>query len=450
MGGWSPSAPIMTLVRFAPSPTGRLHVGNIRTALVNWLFARQQGGRFLLRLDDTDTERSTPEFARGIEEDMAWLGLRWDVFDRQSARLLRYDEAAERLKASGRLYPCFETPEELSLKRKAQINAGKPPVYDRAALRLTEAERADRAKTIVPHWRFRLEPGRIDWDDKVRGHVHFEAANLSDPVLLRADGRPIYTLATVVDDIDLGITDVIRGEDHVANTAIQIQLFQALGAPVPGFGHTTLIADAAGEGLSKRLGSLSIASLREDGIEAMTINSLLAHLGTSEAVEPYLSLDDLVKHFDLGHFGRATPKFDPDELPRLNHRLIQHLAFYDVKDRLPAGADERFWLAVRSNLTRVAEAAEWWGVVHGPIRPDIADPLFAEAAAALLPPEPWNEATWPAWTKSVAAATNRKGKDLYQPLRLALTARPHGPELKSLLVLLGRERALARLLGKEA
>ncbi len=440
----------MTLVRFAPSPTGRLHVGNVRTALVNWLFARQQGGRLLLRLDDTDTERSTAEFARGIEEDLAWLGLAWDLFDRQSDRMHRYAEAAERLKASSRLYPCFETQEELSLKRKAQINAGKPPVYDRAALRLSDAEKTDLARTIVPHWRFRLEPGRIEWNDRVRGPVHFEAANLSDPVLVRADGRPIYTLATVVDDIDLQVTDVIRGEDHVANTAIQIQLFQALGAQVPGFAHTTLIADAAGEGLSKRLGSLSIASLRDDGIEAMTINSLLAHLGTSDAVEPYLSLDELVRHFDLSHFGRATPKFDPDELPRLNHRLIQHLGFADVRDRLPAGADERTWLALRPNLARVSEAADWWSVIHGPIRPEVSDASFAEAAAALLPPEPWSEATWGDWTKSVAKATGRKGKDLFLPLRLALTGRSHGPELKSLLVLIGRERALARLSGKEA
>jgi len=440
----------MTLVRFAPSPTGRLHVGNVRTALINWLFARQQGGRFLLRLDDTDTERSTAEFARGIEEDMRWLGLAWDLFDRQSDRMHRYSDAAERLRAAGRLYPCFETPEELSLKRKAQINAGKPPVYDRAALRLSDAEKAELAKAVIPHWRLLLERGRIEWEDRVRGHVHFEAANLSDPVLIRADGRPIYTLATVVDDIDLGVTDVIRGEDHVANTAIQIQLFRALGAAVPRFGHTTLIADAAGEGLSKRIGSLSIASLREDGIEPMTINSLLAHLGTSDAVEPYLSLDELVRHFDLGHFGRATPKFDPEELPRLNHRLIQRLPFAAVKDRLPDGADERFWLAIRPNLTRVSEAAAWQPVVHGPLKPSIDDPLFAEAAAALLPPEPWDETTWGAWTKAVGNATKRKGKELYLPLRLALTGLAHGPELKSLLVLIGRARALARLLGKEA
>ncbi len=440
----------MTLVRFAPSPTGRLHVGNIRTALVNWLFARQQGGKFLLRLDDTDTERSTAAFARGIEEDLHWLGLTWDLFDRQSDRMHRYADATERLKASGRLYPCFETPEELSLKRKTQINAGKPPVYDRAALKLSEAERAGLAKAIVPHWRLKLEPGRIEWNDRVRGPVHFEAENLSDPVLLRADGRPIYTLATVVDDIDLGVTDVIRGEDHVANTAIQIQLFQALGALVPHFAHMTLIADSAGEGLSKRVGSLSIASLRDDGIEPMTINSLLAHLGTSDAVEPFLSLDDLAKHFDLGHFGRATPKFDPEELPRLNHRLIQHLDYASVKDRLPPGTDERIWLALRPNLTRVSDVAEWLPVIRGPIRTEIADPTFVDAAASLLPAEPWSEATWGAWTKDVSKTTGRKGKDLFLPLRLALTGRSHGPELKSLLVLIGRERALARLNRKEA
>jgi glutamyl-tRNA synthetase len=440
----------MTLVRFAPSPTGRLHVGNVRTALVNWLHARRQGGRFLLRLDDTDLERSTEAFARGIEEDLLWLGLSWDFFARQSERMHRYAEAAERLKAAGRLYPCFETPEELALKRKAQVAAGKPPVYDRAALRLSEAEKAALSRSVAPHWRFRLDPGGIGWEDGVRGPVHFEAAHLSDPVLIRADGRPIYTLATVVDDIDHAITDVIRAEDHVANTAIQIQLFRALGAPLPRFAHTALVAGASGEGLSKRLGSLSIESLRDDGIEPMTINSLLAHLGTSDAIEPCLSLDELVRDFDLGHFGRATPRFDPEELPRLNHRLVQRLSFAAVRDRLPAGADERAWLALRPNLTRVAEAADWLAVIRGPIRPEIADPGFAAAAAKLLPAEPWDESTWSIWTKAVAAATGRKGRDLYLPLRLALTGRAHGPELKSLLVLVGRARAEARLLGKEA
>jgi glutamyl-tRNA synthetase len=438
------------LVRVAPSPTGRLHVGNVRTALINWLYAKKHGGRFLLRLDDTDTERSTAAFAADIERDLEWLGLTWDLFARQSDRLDRYDAAAERLKASGRLYPCFETQEELSLKRKAQINAGRPPLYDRAALRLSDAERADLEKTIVPHWRFRLEPGEIAWQDQVRGPVSFQGALLSDPVLLRADGRPIYTLATVVDDIELGVTHVIRGEDHVANTAIQIQLFEALGGPVPGFGHLALIADAAGGKLSKRFESLSLASLRDDGIEPMTICNLLAHLGTSDAVEPYVTLDELLAHFDLGHFGRATPRFDPDDLPALNHRLLQRLSFADVKERLPAGADERFWLAVRPNLQRVSDAAEWWSVVNGPMAGVIEDAAFAAEAASLLPAEPWDKTTWSAWTKAVAAATGRKGKALFLPLRLALTGREHGPELKSLLVLLGRARSLSRLNGQES
>jgi glutamyl-tRNA synthetase len=440
----------VTLVRFAPSPTGRLHVGNVRTGLINWLFARRQGGRFLLRLDDTDVERSTADFARGIEEDLRWLGLSWDLFARQSDRLGRYSEAADRLKASGRLYPCFETAEALSLKRKAQINAGKPPIYDRAALRLTDRERAELAKTTVPHWRFRLDHREVSWEDLVRGPVAFQGELLSDPVLLRADGRPIYTLATVVDDIDLGVTHVIRGEDHVANTPIQIQLFEALGGVVPRFGHMPLIADAAGDKLSKRFESLSIGRLREDGIEPMTINSLLAHLGTSDAVEPYASLDELLRHFDIGHFGRATPKFDPDDLLQLNHRLLQRLSVEQVRDRLPDGADERFWTAVRPNLSRLGDAAEWWAVVNGPIRPAIEDVGFATMARELLPPEPWSEASWGAWTKAVSQATGRKGKDLYRPLRLALTGREHGPELKSLLVLIGRARAASRLLGQEA
>jgi glutamyl-tRNA synthetase len=454
----------LTLVRFAPSPTGRLHVGNVRTGLINWLFARQQGGRFLLRLDDTDADRSTVEFARGIEEDLSWLGLAWDLFTRQSDHLGRYAEAAERLKASGHLYPCFESAAELSFKRKARLAAGLPPIYDRAARQLSKTDIDHlQAAGRRPHWRFLLPSVSVDedttgivllqdlyWNDLVRGLCPINLDAVSDPVLVREDGSPTYTLSSVVDDIEFMVTHVIRGEDHVSNTGVQIQIFEALSASVPTFGHMPLIADAAGDKLSKRLESLSIARLREDGIEPMAINSLLAHLGTSDAVEPYVSLDELLRNFDIGHFGRATPKFDPDELPHLNHRLLQRLGFADVRDRLPSGADERFWLAVRPNLQRLADAGEWWAVVNGPIRPAIEDVGFVTRAHELLPAEPWSEATWGFWTKSLGAATGRKGKDLYRPLRLALTAREHGPELKSLLVLIGRARTEARLLGKEA
>ncbi|GAB4374378.1 MAG: glutamate--tRNA ligase [Kiloniellaceae bacterium] len=442
-------------VRFAPSPTGLLHVGNARQALVNWLFARARGGRFLLRIDDTDSERSTAAFAAAIETDLAWLGLDWDEKAVQSERLARYAAAAERLKAAGRLYACYETPEELGLKRKVALSAGRPPIYDRAALALSDAEKAAlEAEGRRPHWRFKLVAGEIAWDDLVRGPVAFQAENLSDPVLVREDGRPLYTLTSVVDDIELEITHVLRGEDHVANTAVQVQLFQALAADglgaVPAFGHLALIAGAGGEALSKRLGSLSLASLRDSGLEAMTVNSYLARLGTPDPIEPFADLEALAARFDIARFGRATPKFDPAELEHLNARLLHGLPFAAVAARLPAGFDAGLWEAVRPNLTRLAEAEAWLAICRGPVVPQIEDPGFAAAAAELLPPEPWDETTWGSWTGAVKEATGRKGKALFLPLRLALTGLDHGPELKALLPLIGRERAAARLAGKAA
>lgn len=343
-------------VRFAPSPTGLLHVGNVRLALVNWLFARKAGGNFLLRLDDTDEERSKPEYAEGIERDLTWLGLTWDRFARESDRYGRYDEVAAALKASGRLYPCYETPEELNLKRASLVSQGRPPIYDRAALRLGDADRARlESEGRKPHWRFKLEHTPVEWTDLVRGPVHFEGAALSDPVLIREDGRPLYTLTSVVDDADLAITHVIRGEDHVANTAVQIQIFEALtnsegGGVVPVFAHLPLLTDATGQGLSKRLGSLSVASLREEeGIEPMALASLLAKLGTSDAIEPRLTLDELVAEFDIAKVSRATPKFDPEELLRLNARILHLLPFERVAGELAAlgldDADAAFWEA---------------------------------------------------------------------------------------------------------
>ena len=443
-------------VRFAPSPTGLLHVGNIRLALVNWLFARKAGGSFLLRLDDTDFERSAPEFAAAIEADLSWLGLDWDRWARESDRLGRYHEAAERLKADGRLYPCFETADELGLKRKSLLARGLPPLYDRAALRLPDRDRARYlAEGRQAHWRFKLDHAPVRWDDLVRGPVHFEGAALSDPVLVREDGRPLYTLSSVVDDIDFSISHVIRGEDHVANTAVQIQLWQALGGAVPEFAHLPLLTDAGGQGLSKRLGSLSVKSLRDDdGLEPMALLSLLARLGTADSIEPVRSLAELVAGFDMSRVSRATPKFDAEELKRLNARLLHETPFAEAEPRLEAlgfaGVDERFWLAVRPNLGRLADAAEWWQVTHSPVAPTLPDQDFTRAAAALLPPEPWDESTWSAWIERVKAETGAKGKALFLPLRLALTGREHGPELKNLLPLIGRERALARLSGSTA
>ena len=447
------TAPIVT--RFAPSPTGLLHVGNVRTALVCWLAARSTGGRFLLRLDDTDTERGSAEFAAAIEQDLRWLGLGWDGFARQSDRTDRYRAAQDRLKAAGRLYPCYESAEELELKRKSLLARGLPPLYDRAALALTDADRARlEAEGHRPHWRFKMADAPVEWDDKVRGRVHFNGHDISDPVLVREDGRALYHIGSVVDDIDMGITLVVRGEDHVANTAMHIQLAEALGAAPPAYAHLSLIADAEGHGLSKRLGSLSLRSLREQGIEPLAVTSLLAKLGTSDPIEPRLSLDDLVAEFDFAKFSRTIPRFDPAELERLNSRILHEMPFAAVRDRLAAlglgAVDEAAWAVLRPNLQRLEDAAEWWRVITGPVTPVAADDALLAAAAGLLPPEPWDDATWGAWTAAVRDRTGIKGKPLFLTLRLALTGLDHGPELRGLLPRIGRERALARLSGRVA
>lgn len=440
--------------RFAPSPTGRLHVGNARVALVNWLMARRAGGSFRLRLDDTDTDRSRPELAAAIETDLAWLGLAWDgAVARQSDRSARYAEAAAQLKAAGRLYPCYETPEELDLKRKSTLAQGKPPVYDRAALALTAAERARMEEAgRKPHWRFKLAPGTIAWSDMVRGPVQFDAAKLSDPVLLRADGSPLYHLPSVVDDIDMAVTHVVRGEDHVDNTALHIQLFAALGASLPEFVHLPLMLDTTGHKLSKRLGGLSLAELRDAGIEAMALNSYLARLGTADPVEPVTDLALIAERFDIAHMGRAAPRFDPDELAALNARLLHKLPFDAVRDRLAAiGAGAigpEAWETLRTAVTRLSDIAQWVPVVAGaPLAaaaPDADRPHLAEALR-LLPQAPWGPDTWGQWTKALGAATGRKGKELFMPLRRALTGHEHGPEMKALLPLIGAARARARL-----
>ncbi|MSP82375.1 MAG: glutamate--tRNA ligase [Alphaproteobacteria bacterium] len=442
-------------VRFAPSPTGRLHVGNVRPALLNWLFARRHRGTFLLRLDDTDVERSSEDFARGIEENLCWLGLTWDRFARQSERMDRYAEAFRRLRADERLYPCYETDAELAAKRRAQRSRGRPPIYDRAALKLSEAERASfEGEGRQPYWRFRLDAGDVAWDDAIRGPQHFEGGNLSDPVLFRADGRPTYTLASVVDDVDLAITHVIRGEDHVANTAVQIQIAMALGAERPiTYAHHPLLIDAGGEALSKRLGSLSLATLREQGIEPMAIASLLARIGTADPLVARADMADLVAGFDLARVGRAPVRFDRHELEQVNARVLAELPFARVAERLRSqgiAGSEEFWNAVRANLATLSDAKAWWDVVSGDIAPVAEDPGFAAAATMLLPPEPWNDATWSTWTKAVSAATGAKGKALFRPLRLALTGLDHGPEMRALLPLIGRARTAARLAGKTA
>ncbi|MER2264701.1 glutamate--tRNA ligase [Methylobacterium oxalidis] len=439
------------LVRFAPSPTGYLHIGNARPALLNALYARARGGRFLLRLDDTDRERSTETFAAAIEEDLAWLGIVPDLRARQSERADRHDTAAERLKALGRLYPCYETPEELERRRRRQLGRGLPPIYDRAALALTPEQRAElEAEGRRPHWRFKLDHRTVAWQDLVRGEAHVDCASLSDPVLVRADGTYLYTLPSVVDDAELGITHVIRGEDHVTNTGVQVQIFEALGHAIPVFGHHNLLTTADGEGLSKRLGHLSLRGLREAGYEPAAVRALAVLTGSAEAVRPVAGLDELAALVDLAHISRAPAKFDPHELDGLNARLVHDLPPEAVRGRLAAlgvreAAADAFWLAVRANLVKVAEAADWWRVVTGPVEAADADPAIVAAAAETLPPEPWGPETWKTWTASVKERTGAKGKALFMPLRLALTGLDHGPDLSALLPLIGRERAAERL-----
>jgi glutamyl-tRNA synthetase len=441
-------------VRFAPSPTGRLHIGNIRPAVFNWLFARREGGVFVLRFDDTDLERSKEEYVEGMREDLRWLGLTWDEEFRQSSRLPFYAETAEKLKKAGRLYACYETSDELERRRKRQMARGQPPVYDRAALKLTADEKRElEAEGRNPHWRFLLERRHTGWNDLIRGQQEIDAASVSDPVLIREDGTPLYTFTSVADDAETGVTHIIRGEDHVTNTAVQIQLFEALGAKPPVFAHHNLLVGAQGEALSKRLGSLSIEGLRADGFEPLAVMTHASLIGTSEALHPQESLEALAKLFDFEKISRAPARFDPEELKGLNAKLLHGTPFAQVADRLAArGIDrgEAFWLAVRANLEIFPDVDRWQAVVHGPIQPMIEDAGFCEKAIALLPPEPWDQATWPKWTEAVKQATGAKGRALFHPLRLALTGLERGPELKDLLPLIGHERAAARLAGKAA
>lgn len=443
----------MIAVRFAPSPTGFIHIGNARTALLNALFARRTGGRFVLRFDDTDPERSRRAFADATEEDLAWLGVAPDLVVRQSERLALYADAAATLKAAGRLYPCYETGEELERRRRLQLARGLPPIYDRAALALSDEDRARlEAEGRRPHWRFRLDARQVTWDDLVRGPSHVDTASLSDPVLVREDGSYLYTLPSVADDAALGISHVIRGEDHVTNTAAQIQIFEALGAAVPAFGHHNLLVAASGEGLSKRSGALALRNLRETGLEAMAVASLAVLVGSAEAVRAVEDLDALADLADLSKISRAPARFDEAELDRLNAALLHAMPFEVARPRLAAAGiagGEPFWLAVRGNLDRFADAATWWQVVSGPVTPVIEDPAFALQAAQLLPEGPWDAGTWKTWTEAVRGATGLKGRALFLPLRLALTGRDHGPDLAALLPLIGPERAAGRLRGTQ-
>ncbi|RAI59188.1 glutamate--tRNA ligase [Roseicella frigidaeris] len=436
-------------LRFAPSPTGFLHVGNARAALVNWLLARQRGGRVLLRLDDTDTERSRAEYAEALEEDLRWLGLDWDEQFRQSDRLPLYQAAAERLKQAGRLYPCFESEEELRYKREQQLRQKRPPIYDRGALRMTpeQYERA-LANGKVPYWRFLLETREVTWQDGVLGPRRVKLPSLSDPVLVRADGTPLYTFTSVVDDLESGITHILRGEDHVTNTGVQIDLWQALGGDPArlAFAHLPLLTDADGGPLSKRLGSLSLRQLRRDGIEPAALAGYLAALGTAQ--DPVAGMPrDLVAGFRLEAISKSPARFDIGQLLALNRRHLHGASFESVRAQLPAGADEAFWQAIRGNLDLLSEARAWFEVARGSVvpPPQPGEEAYLRDALAALPPAPWDATSWGAWTAALKAATGRKGKALFLPLRLALTGEDHGPEMAALLPLIGPERAAQRL-----
>ncbi|MFN3724879.1 MAG: glutamate--tRNA ligase [Allosphingosinicella sp.] len=436
------------VTRFAPSPTGRLHVGNLRTAIHNWLFAKRHGGRFLLRIDDTDQTRSSEDFVRAIRTDLAWLGIEADAEERQSARFDRYEAALERLRAEGRVYPAYETAQELDLKRKVQLGRGLPPVYDRAALALSDEDRTRlEAEGRRPHWRFKLDHARaIEWIDLIRGPQHFDPALLSDPVIRREDGSWLYMLPSVVDDIDMGITHVVRGEDHVANTAVQVQMFEALAASSPHFAHEALLVGAEGK-LSKRLGSLGVDEIREQGIEPIALMAKLARIGTSLPVEPVAAPEPLIDGFDFATFGRAPARFDLEELAQLNARVVHLLPFAAVADRLPGEMTEADWDAIRPNLKSVAEAGDWWTILHGHVErtAEAEDRELLEAAAEEAGAVDWSDSPWPALVARLKARTGRSGKALFLPLRRALTGRDSGPEMAALLPLIGPDEAVARL-----
>lgn len=438
----------MTVTRFAPSPTGYIHVGNLRTALMNYLIARKAGGTFILRLDDTDQERSKQEYIDGIKADLDWLGLHWDRIEQQSLRLDRYAEVAEGLRNSGDLYEVFETPTELDLKRKKLLNMGRPPVYDRAGLALSAAEKDRLRAERGGYWRFRLDQQRTEWEDGILGPVSIDTASVSDPVLIRADGQVLYTFASSVDDVDMGITHIVRGADHVTNTATQIQIMRAMGGTPPAFAHHSLLTGPQGEGLSKRLGTLSLRDLRAQGVAKEALLSLMARLGSSQPVELRMALDEIAEGFDLSQFGAAPTKFDADDLWPLTRARNQALPFAAVRDRIaalgvPAEMAERFWHVASANITTLADLEHWWRLARDGAEPVVApeDRDFVGQAMALLPPPPYTETTWADWTARVKEATGRKGKALFMPLRLALTGEATGPDMADLMPLLQKVRA---------
>ncbi|WP_221795770.1 glutamate--tRNA ligase [Aquisediminimonas sediminicola] len=444
----------MIKTRFAPSPTGTLHIGNIRTALLNWMFARQQGGLFLLRLDDTDAERSTQAFADAIIADLGWLGLKPDDQVRQSDRFALYQKRFDELRDKGRVYPCYESSQELDLKRKVLLGRGLPPIYDRAALQLTDADRAAlEASGIAPHWRFKLDQSTpLIFDDLIRGSQRFDPALLSDPVIRRGDGSWLYMLPSVIDDVDMGITHVVRGEDHVTNTALQLQMFEALDAPAPRFAHAALLTGEEGK-LSKRLGSLGVDHFRDTGIEALAVKALLARIGTSDPVIPVADMTALNESFNFAHFGRAPARFDETELAAINARILHLLPFEAVSGRLPEGMDAQAWAAIRPNISTLGDVGIWWSLVrHAPANPNIdpEDRAYLADAADIAATLDWASDPWHGLTSRLKDNSGRKGKALFLPLRRALTGLDHGPDMAALLPLIDQQDAVARLRNNSA
>lgn len=446
---------MLVKTRFAPSPTGMLHIGNVRTALINWLFARSNNGVFMLRMDDTDILRSKPEYEEAIKEDLQWLGIGWDEFARQSERLARYEEVKNNFIASGRLYPCFESQNDLDMKRKLLLRRGLPPIYDRAGLKLTDEQKEELiSQGHKPHYRFKLEDGLIEWDDQIRGNIQFQSKNLSDPIVIREDGSMTYILCSAVDDVDFGITHILRGEDHITNTAIGIQITRALGKEPPIIGHISLLKSKV-EKISKRLGGFDIRSLREQFIEPMAIKSLLAKMGSSDSIEAVADISELIEDFKLSKFSLSAVNYDFEELLQLNHKLISNFSYNQIKPSLEGvgvDVDEEFWLSVRGNLNTVNELVEWWSICHKDINLDISieNADFLKTACSLLPEGEWNNSTWGTWVESIKEKTGRAGKDLFMPLRKALTGKESGPELKVLLPLIGRQKVEKRLYGENA
>ncbi|MDR1598184.1 MAG: glutamate--tRNA ligase [Holosporales bacterium] len=448
------------VVRFAPSPTGYLHLGNARAAIVNWFFARQSGGTFMLRLDDTDAERSKQEYVDGLFEDLAWLGLDHDVFARQSDRVARYAECQQQLIASGRLYPCYETFEELEHKRRIQLAKKEPPIYDRASLRATDAQiKSWENDARRPHWRFKLKDEDVTFDDLIKGPISFNPCHsLSDPVLVKEDGTFLYTISSVIDDLDFGITHIIRGEDHVTNTAVQIQLFDALKECMHSvsvaqitFAHLALLLDASGQPLSKRLDSFCLRNLRNDGIEPMALNCFLASLGSSSSLYVTDDLTDLARHFDLNKI-RGGARVDEKALYGIQHKILHTMSYEALKARhLDDGISECEWNVVRESLDRIDDVDYWKTVLHGAIPPvplSDEDVAYVQKAAEWLRGADVNADTWDAWTQYLKGATGRKGYDIAHPLRLCITGRENGPEMRRLIPLVDKEALLARLTFK--